>query len=296
MPATVVSTSEIGQGQYASDGTKGDSVGRSRVFAVVISEPASNGGAVVLSSASLPAPGSLYPSLSAIYCTSRRAALRTGSRVVYDVTCDYGKDILEGTPTDPPWSRGYRYEYGSIEYVCDLEKDFSSPRVNIVNTAGEPFLQPVRVPRYNSLVIVRGARQTWSESSIAPLRGTVNAASFTMNGVTYAAGKLLLRAAGATPSSWIHPTTGAETAYYDATFQIEVAHNEDLFNIVVMSKGYRYKDGSDMKRATCKDASGRVIYSPEPVMLDAAGAQTSTPYYQTFKPYAEASWSALSSA
>ena len=232
---------------------------------------------------------------------SKTAALHdeANSRCIWRVTVSYSSDpsklsiLTDIVSADLPWERDQLVEYDFIERDEELEIDNTTPTPkDVVNAAGDKFDPPIVVSRANGRIIVTRATQSYDFSDAYELFNTINAADVTIDGKTYAAGKLrLLRWVGA--ETLYTDEDGDETTYYEEVIEIEA--NADGFDIEKRNEGYNYLSGGNKLATGYFDSAGNWYNHSTPQQLNADGSwpYTSGAKTITFKPYAAAIWTAI---
>ena len=159
----------------------------------------------------------------------------------------------------------------------------------VVNTAGDPFDQPVNVERLSPVIeVIRKEGKAMTKRGLAA-SGTINSAAITVAGQSIPArhGRIYVSA----------QELDNNTAYdYQSTYRIEI--NPDGWDMSVLSQGYNCYLGTGSTQGEKitplgDDADGYRQPLTTPILLDANGHRTTTPFYRTFKPYAAASWANL---
>jgi hypothetical protein len=301
MAASVTSISELPQPEstYSAIIT---SQKRVREFLVYLSAGDNTGGDIAVNADLTGTGGIKIPAINDAYGSTALRVLTKSAKIkdksnrrLYLVTVEYGirENAGGGSISVDPWDRAKSYSYSSVEYEYDLETDFrpagSGGAQKVLNTAGDLFAQPIKARRINTVVTVRYAAKvsTYNYATQAALIDSINDGDFTINGVTFAAYKCLCRDVVAAQQTWVD-AAGTETAYYDISIIIETTSNANGFNLPVISKGYRYLSSGSLKRAMTDDVPPRP--SPQPVLLSAGGAVTTTPNVLTFWPHRVATW------
>lgn len=290
MAATVTWTKELAmpESTFSSNRT---SQRRVREWEVCLSAADATGPDIAVTGTGIPAVGAQYGSTALRVQTLTAKLKERNNRKVYTVTAEYGiAETSGGSPvTTDPWDRDKSYSYGSIEYEYDLEIDWNPDGAEkVVNTAGECYAGPIGARKINLLITVNYAKKVADYNPVTESGriGSVNGDTVTINGDTWSAQQVLCRTIRADKQTWIS-SAGTETAYYQISEEYECCSVSDTHTIKVISKGYRELVGGVLTKIKGND--GKDI--ARPALLDEDGAETTTPYIQTFYPYPSSNWS-----
>ena len=236
----------------------------------------------------LPRRGSGHPLMSGFRCSGGSARPGAGP-TTWELDALFSNSFsLENIadPTLAPPSIEYTVEDSIEEFDTDLD---NAP---VATTAGEPYEQKLAVP-ISDVVISYGFNAP--EGTINPgyfvaLANKVNAA--TWNGL--AAGRVLVLGAPRVPYVY---ATDDTPAYWQVQFRLGVraaftdpgAPAASAWFERRLNQGFRHLDDGELKLAL--DENGMPLNRP--VLLDAAGAITTVPYWNYFRRYAAADFSGI---
>jgi hypothetical protein len=206
------------------------------------------------------------------------------------VICRY-QSPNRNTQSGDPASRLPIIRWGTQLEQRPLVLDWTTPtRKEVKNTAGQPFDPPLVTQVGNPYVeVTLWKAASYFTGTIVPLIAkcpVVNDANFSIDGVTFSAGKLLL-----TIESAEKEYEGGGN-YYRIGYRFQI--NNETWDLKPASYGYYEWDGTNWQPIV--DAEGNPVSRPWP--LDSSGAAVADPtttngFVMTFKPYQAISFGAL---
>jgi len=159
----------------------------------------------------------------------------------------------------------------------------------ILNTAGDRFDPSPEIEDYRlTLAIIRN-EASFNGVTAESFIGTVNDASITLVGSTFAA-----RKARMTQYSGVFRTRNG-VDFWEVTYGI--IFNDDTWDLDILNYGVRETTGTapNTYKITVRDSEGREVGIPWPLDADGVAQDPdAAPLYQTFKVFAESNFSALS--
>lgn len=305
MSASVTSVSEIIGlgGDQSSTATE-----FTRAFLVKISEPSAIAADLALTASAggtaIPTIGDAWPNAVAGRSTptarSKSAKIHdSNSRLLWVVEVKYSNESSGATTgstetNTAPWNRTPQYRSAPVNYDIALEQDNASTPILVRNSAGDAFDPVPTYTHSNRMHTITRNSLFFSESNAEALSNSVNDSAFAIRGNVYARGELRLVNWSAQTAEWTNDQ-GATFSYYEETIEIEASTFEHGHKLKVLDQGYRYKDGSDVKRIMDDSSPARPV--PEPVLLDGAGGigSDSSPQFLEFDRYRYESWGVLGS-
>lgn len=232
----------------------------------------------------LPRKGDASEDFEGMYCVG--VALDPGDGpTTWEATIRWSTPNLNEPPTDPTIAPPVVVIGGeALDEQIDTDLDLEP----IANTAGEPFDPPI-VSRRTDLVIDYQVNVLLDQVNIAWLlsfRDKTN--SEDMPGIGDA-GEVLVD--GAPTAELVHETEDLP-AYWKIRIVLKIRENSEeagapaknAWKRRILSQGYRQIVDSDLK--TVVDQDGMPLN--QPVLLDANGVKTDTPYWLWFRVYDEA--------
>lgn len=286
MAATISSRSEQAQ-PSGTVSLKPEGQRRVRTFLVKVSEPSNSVVELIANdSGGLPTVGSSYGSTGLVCTDININRAQPNNNTLYKIDYIYTCPYRAGQPlATAPWDRPTRYVYSTKLVPFSMQKDFTTPTaLPVLNTAGDHYGEPVMAGNLNMIISAHYSSKTKSSSLFYNV-GCTNSASVTIDGQAYATiGQVLFAGGNSVQSSWV-AADGTETVYYDISLEYEITWAPWGHDVQVLSRGYHYKNGSGaLTRCTVKDPLGGAdLLASTPQLLDAIGAVTTTPYYQTFR-------------
>lgn len=260
----------------------------------------------VLAVVGVPALGAAHPSLAGAKVVDRRPR-SMGNGYEWEVDIEYELDlnpanprnstptswtIADPIPTNEPWE--FDQDYQEIEVVPATLAEVPSPGGAIgsaknpsINTAGEAFGDPVTEPvwcqvlRLEKNILAAGI----SPSTAAAYQGSTNSVQLAVAGVTIPLRCGLMR------RSQVRRRYYGEgpTAYWRALFEIVVFPSAITTDIPVLQRGYNQLVAAVLTPVYAAD--GSPIRTP--VLLDSAGAETTTPKIRYFARTNRQNWGSL---
>lgn len=262
-----------------------------RVFRLTTSSQNDNA-FTVGSNVNIPIIGNIFPSDITAYCTDIDIQCVRGWRI-WDATVSYSterklSDQQSSNPQNPTPPTG------EPAYITWDTEQFQKPATQdkdgkgIVNSAGDPFIPAEQMDDSRRVVTVQ-KNLTAVPSWILDYQDSVNNASFTVDGVSVAAGKAKVQRVSVGP---VELRNGA--AFRQVTFVI--ALRRDGWAYSILDQGYNEKDPKDPTNRQPITINGHIPSNP--VLLDGTGKaqtdpKTANAKYLTYNVYKTADFSQL---
>ena len=281
-------------GELAEGGRAANSKGirtYTRVFRLTTSSQNDNA-YTVGSNINLPIIGNVFPSDQDAFCTDIDIQCVRGWRI-WDATVNYSTEraLSDQKSSDP---QNPTPPTGEPVYVTWDTEQFQRPATRdkdnkgVVNSAGDPFIPPEQMDDSRRIVTVQKnltAVPTW----ILDYQDSVNAASFTVDGVTIAAGDAKMQRVSVGP-----PELRNGVLFRQVTFVIALRRDGWAYNI--LDQGFNEKDPADATKRKPIYVNGHLPSSP--VLLDGTGKVLENPttanaVYLTYNVYKTADFSQL---
>jgi len=245
----------------------------------------------VLTATGLPALGSAHPD-DATLVVSRVSPQCDDNRKRWVVEVEYSDDeAKQPHPLGKPWQKTPEVKWGQWAQVQPLLYLSGAVWLPATNSAGDAFDPPPQVERHFPSVLILRNERAFDPARAYQYVDTVNAVAVRVAGLTIAARcALLTEYAGENDEE-------NDVPYARVTYRILLTPY--TWDARILDRGYRYLDGGVRKRAlVAQVVSGVTTYkpTPEPVLLDGAGAQLAvgaTPVTRTFAQYRATNWADL---
>lgn len=266
-----------------------------RVF-LVGTDSASYGPYYAGSHPSLPVLYSAHPEDAKAYCTRIRPAQDQGDPQLWRVTCEYSYAMDASQATGNPAidsqqkgaSPGSRVEsptvrprdYALVQNTYMEASEFDAYGDEILNSAGDPFLPPVEIPRVEIIITVGLNDASAPSTAWLSAQNKTNANTMTVGPITATAGKFRLNRLSA------QPVYENNVGYWRWT--MEWAYRDDGWLLKIVDKGLREKTAAG-ERQPVDPGSG--LSPTQPILLNGAGRKLPTGIspvqlpFTIFRPY-----------
>jgi hypothetical protein len=184
----------------------------------------------------------------------------------WTVTVDYGPGEASDNPLDEPPQLDWQF----TAYERPVDQDTSGNP--IVNTAGDPFDPPPMRDDSRPVLVITRNELTFNPATSWEYRDTLNNAAF--YGAPTGTVKLKSRVGTQVQSRLV-----AGGSYWRVTYTFEF--NADGWAKTILNAGYRQLASGALTQVFINNQP-----ATSPVLLNAAGALTITPYFRTFAVYA----------
>lgn len=251
----------------------------------------------------LPASNEAHPTYSHLRVLSRVPALQPdGQKWTFEIKYGLRNEQQED----------YQFQfidYGTHELQQDVTHNLGTGTI-LLDANGKPFSDTFQVPRSYPWIKIVKKQNNVNRDDVINLSGTINDASITVAGVTFAKHTCRIRMNAHEVDEKLYQWEISYEVmvryftvsnYIDFTGALQAGAFEFGWDEGVINQGfYYYSDGSDLTRATeiIKKASGeeQEVPSATPVLLDENGerlAEGGTPISIQTQVYPEADWSGL---
>lgn len=230
---------------------------------------------------SLPTLYAVHPEDSKAFCTRIRPVQDQDDPRLWRVTCEYsyamdtaaasGNPAIDnqqrgaspGSRVETPTARPRDYSLTQNTYMEASE--FDAYGDEILNSAGDPFLPPVELPRVEIIISVGLNDVSAPTTAWLGAQNKVNANTITVGPITGTAGKFKLNKLSA------QPVYENNVAYWRWT--MEWAYRNDGWQLQIVDKGLREKTVAG-ERQPVDPGSG--LSPTQPILLNGAGRKLPT--------------------
>lgn len=271
------------------DGGADGRAGASRSFRVIVDDPRTAYTDIALHE-DIPKLGSLHPENFALYCA--RVSVVQRNKFLWEVSVGYSN---ESEKAEDPTDDAAEIDWDTEQFQKPAVKDRDGNA--ILNSAGDPFDPPAEMDDSRRVVTIKKNMEE-VPSWILDFQDVVNSSSFSVDGITVAAGLAKVQ----------RVSVGAVQRRNDISYRpvtIVLHLRRDGWALEILNRGFRWTNGAARIKVSYTD-SGTLV-SPgdpveneptEPVLLDADGLVLSDPTPETatyglFNVYEERSFADL---
>jgi hypothetical protein len=273
------------QGQLSRSADSGTEKTASEFFLVLFDAPSSS--VTAETSTGVPLVGASHPEDSSRRMRNKQAVMvEESNRMHWIVQCDYSNLLLD-SPLNRPAKITWDFSGGTENYFLDKS---ATPKP-VVNTSGEPFEKLPEREKTNTIATwKKNVAGTVTANIIIANSDLVNAASFTLDGTSWAA-----KQAKISGGSLSEVKTENGVQYRELSVIIKF---RDVWDDVFEDRGFSYLVGTAPNKVREPIVAGkppRKVDKPYPLTNGKPKANPSDPGDSlTFKPYVEGSFGAFS--